>query len=486
MGNDRYPALDGAAPAGEAGEIVVFGTDRPRRPGPVDLLRHHPWLAVPVALAVVVGGAIVVRANAPTPLRTPRLVTASAIGIADLSPDEAPWTAGPGGRPGPVVITTPVHLRFEPVDGTTVTVLGMDGAGLSPVEGPGAHVDPTVGPFTTYLGTRVACDTAITPTNNTLRIRVSDGTREAVRRVAAPQLGAAVARQVRTACASWLARRDLTVTDLSARVDPRRPKVNIGVTIVNAGARDATAALALPTAYDSSTISATPTGPLTIPAHGSAQLSLAVGLGSCDEVAVQPSATASGTSDTQPVLRLFSNIGAPVGADAGQAFYSGGGPTGIVLAPDAGRRLDSALRQACGDLTGFAALIAPHGVTYAPATRRLSIRLQLDGTPGKVGSLTLVSDRANGFPETFTPLWRTRTGLVPDATGQATTTLVFRARRADVCTHGAVTIPGFSIVARVPTATATRTLHFVGFGVPWQESVVLDAVCAAERRATRA
>ena len=288
-------------------------------------------------------------------------------------------------------------------------------------------------------------------------------------------LATAWAAQVRTACGSWSARRDLTVTAAVALVAPLADVVDLELTVADAGTRSAV--LGLEPGDGEAHVTALAPGPVRLPAGGGVRLGLRVALDRCDAVSqtqwLDPNAP---PPTTQTTLGLLADVGAPVARASSTPWSDGTGATGVVLAPRAAATVDGALQQACGDLGGFAVLIAPGGVNYDAATRVLAVRLQVDGTPGRMHDVTLVSDPPLGG-QGFAPAWSTTGALRPDYTGQVTTTVRYRAPGGAVCGRDAVVLPGFGVRARVAVPAGLRTVSYAGFAVPWQDTVVLAAVC---------
>jgi hypothetical protein len=149
-----------------------------------------------------------------------------------------------------------------------------------------------------------------------------------------------------------------------------------------------------------------------------------------------------------------------------------------VLARGAASAVGEAMRSACGDLGMYVTLIAPGGLSFDKGTGLLSVRVQIDGTPDKVSDLQLVSyDAAAGDSSSFTPLWTRSRTLVPDRTGQVTTTLRYRAPAGSPCPSNGAWIPGFWIVAHVPVPGGVKTLRYDQFIDPSDSPQSIRELC---------
>ena len=154
------------------------------------------------------------------------------------------------------------------------------------------------------------------------------------------------------------------------------------------------------------------------------------------------------------------------------------GATGVVMSADAVSAVLKALRSACADLGPYVTLIAADGVTVDPGTRVLTVRVLIDGPPGRVTGLSLVSDVVSpGDVGPFKPLWTRFIGLAPDRTGQVRVTLRYQLPTGSSCPSDGGYVPGFSVYARTPVPGGIRTLRFTQFVNPEDSPKALAQLC---------
>jgi hypothetical protein len=432
-------------------------------------------LAVLAVAGLVVAGLVVVRelrgAALPTVVVLPSASAdpanpAGSAGSASLGEQGAAWQAGADGRPeGPARLVTTVAVR-RAVQGeaadrpdAVVRVVGMAGPGVTrnlapPVQLPadGRAVDVLV---VTQLDCRQV-PAAVADDAFRLRIEGRQGSRTRSGLVSGGSSGRRWADAVQLACGSWTARRDLTVSALTARADPVQPNVEVTLTVGNTGPRDAT-------------VTADPASgehgvelhglPIRVPAHGSATATISVLLQRCDIVDDQGAPDHPALSSMIDLVALAG--AAPTSGSEPPQPGEGSEPTGVVLADPVGRALADALGQACGGLDPLAVLVPSGGVRYDAGTRDLDVQVVIDVPPGRVRALSLTpvpvpsDDRA-----LHRPLWTSTPELVPDSTGQVRTTLPYHSADAGPCPVIGGYLPAVVATLHVPGAAGERVLRY--------------------------
>ncbi|HEX2810062.1 MAG TPA: hypothetical protein VHN80_28190, partial [Kineosporiaceae bacterium] len=206
-------------------------------------LRGNPRVALTltaVALMALVGAGLTARRV----LRDPGMSPLTVDGDAASSPMADPWQPGWDGRPrGPVTLAVTVGVR-RPRNARkeALNVTGIAGPGIVSTESPPVPVMvPVLGAIQVPLRAAVDCS-QVPPTvpGDAYRLQITIGgraRRESV--VSAGKPGEGWARAVQMACATWAARRYLTVSTISARVHPTLPRADLTITIVNTGTREA-------------------------------------------------------------------------------------------------------------------------------------------------------------------------------------------------------------------------------------------------------
>ncbi|HEY6795902.1 MAG TPA: hypothetical protein VI248_14590, partial [Kineosporiaceae bacterium] len=258
------------------------GGQDPRRYGSWPA-RHRRRSAVVGAVALLGAVFAAVRAFPQDPW--PTLVVVPVHG-----PSDAPalWRAGADGRPvTSVSLTVAAVVRQVPTPGASppvVRVLGLTGPGISPEDGPPVAV-PTGG-REVGLPLRAAVDCAEVPEvapSGAYGLRIEVDTRSGPRRgvVPAGAVGEAWGSAVQLGCATWAARRALTVTNLTMRVHPTRPRLDLTLTVANSGDREATLDRA---AGEDHRVRVGGPLPLRIPAHRSVTARMTTDLTSCDTI----------------------------------------------------------------------------------------------------------------------------------------------------------------------------------------------------------
>jgi hypothetical protein len=400
-------------------------------------LRSHPVLLA-VLVLVLVGAAVPLLVRH---VRSPQLPTLNVSDDGTL-PATAPWQAGPDGRPsGPVVLSVTAKLLAGEFD-ETAQVIGIAGPGLRQVGNRpiALRAGSTV---TGSLSSTVDC-AALPATLSTgaygLRVRVQAGSRSSTGVIHAGTPG----------------ERWRTMIQL-ASVSKTKPQADLTLTLTNTGSHPVTV-----TAADSqSAIELSGGLPIKVPAHSTAKATFTVVLKRCDSVAGALNQSADNVHLTS-VINLVGLAGTlPVSAGTTlQVDGDGLGATGIVLDPDAGRGLISALNEACGKMAPSFALIAPNSVRYQTSTQVLTVPVTIYTTPGRVRSLRLQADRTIGYDGAYLPLTTSVRHLVPDVAGLVQTTLRFHAPATGACADHAVFLPGILVTMDVVSPAGTRTVSY--------------------------
>ena len=374
-------------------EVLSFGTARERLPLR-EQARRHPWAVGALTLVVLAGAVVLVRAQ----LRDgPPLPTVTGVQVSRAGEDErttGPWTAGDDGRPaGPVRVEVDVTLTFDAVPAEGASVLGVGGPGVQASSATPSAVTADTPRLTTALRSTIDCSQVpmpVDPASYTVQLRAAVDGRSTAGPVDARKVTTALAGVVRTACGSWLARSDLTVSAASGTAAARTPSADLGLTVTNTGRNPAV--VALDSRFVQAWGRARPLAPVTVPPGAARTIPLAVEVERCD--GVTEARYLSGRPPTSmDVVGLVATVGEGAARGGATPWVEGTGATGIVLAADARRALESTLLAACGGLNPFAVLIATDGVRYDPATRELEVDLEIDGTPGRVRDVTLTADR---------------------------------------------------------------------------------------------
>ncbi len=394
------------------------------------------------------------------------------------------WQPGVTGRPtGPVQLEFDVRFLPVRVKGV-VTLLGMSGPGITDGRAAPQRLSATA-PTAGTLSATIDCRNVHLPVQSHdygLRLRVVDGSRRVEGTTAPGAIAATWDHTIDMACGSWLARQSLTVLGATATVDPVKPSADLTLLVVNGG--DRVVDLGLTTGFSALDVSAPATGRLVVPARGRAEVPLHVDVSACDAIPTSPAVSGSGTvENSADYLGLVALVGGrPTGAVLDpQPLPDGLAPTGIVMTDTAATAVADALHEVCGNLNVFVTLLDPSGFAFDRKRGLLTIRIQIDGTPGKVSDLRLVSDGAPaGDATAFTPLWTSVAALVPDRNGQVTTTLQYRApAQQSPCPSNGAYLPGFQIVAHVPVAGGVRTVQYGGFVDPSTVPEVMAQLCPA-------
>lgn len=435
-------------------------------------LREHPraraGLAVLAAVGTVAALAVAARVGirAVQGPRPPPL----AVTVAESRSEVAFWTPGPQGRPdGAPMLPVLVEARRTRADPDQVSLLDLTGPGL--VTSPNASTGMASGlqPTVVFRSPAVNCDSFPAephPADYRLRVSVSSGSGTAEHTVPAGA-GTGWLDTLQTGCAAWRARRDLTVTSVSAVVDPRLSRTTITLLVTNTGNQPAL----LGPVQSSTGVTVAPTEPLRIAPLSAGSAAFTLSLDTCDSVTRPVSGTAAltGTPRLTTEIGLAALAGPRLPRDLtgfAQSFdpYSEGlGPTGVVFGRDAAIGLTAALTEACGGIGPMATLLGPGSVSYRQAGGLLTIRLTVDVTPGRVRSLRLATARPEEVPDGFTPLWQDVGPLVPDRTGQVLVTLRYRVSgHSRTCLTTAGFLPTVTATLEVPVGGRVRQVRYTG------------------------
>jgi hypothetical protein len=424
-------------------------------------------MIVVVALVAAGSGAALIAARGPQ--------LADVTVRADLSAArwEAPWRTGFNGRPaGPVVLSVATIVR-RGRSGAPTSVVGISGPGVTKADNPVVEL-PVGKPVALALRAVINCASvpAVIPAG-AYGLRVSahseSGPKVAVLDVGT--LGQSWATSIRVACASWLARRALTVTALTAQVDPTRPVLGVTMKVTNSGEREGTLSSVTPAG---ATVRVSGPLPIRVPAHGSTTAKFDVLLDTCDTV--EKPANAPGGLNEPPNLStqigLAGLVGSVAAADLlarvsaqpppGADFDNEGfGPTGIRITDSANHDLYVALKRACGGLRSMVSEIRPGSVRYDRASRVLTLPLLIDVAPGRVRSMRLRAiPPAAGDDAAYRPLWTATGDLVPDRAGQVRVTLRYLAPVFGACPREGGHLSGFLATLLVPVAGVQRTVRY--------------------------
>ena len=432
-------------------------------------------------LAVAAAGALWAAYSLTAPRIPSVTVTVPTTGQGGLSLTQAPWQPSIDGRPAQsVVLTVNAYISATGRPDVRTTVLGITGPGIHDSSTSAVNVAPAHGtPW--VLAAALDCSQVHFPVHAVdyrIRIRVIGGSRSTTGSIPGGAMSSTIAAAAEQACGSWLARRDLTVVRASAIVDAVHPNADITLVIDNKNLRPAY----LDLGRGDATLTVTAGSPRqTVLAGGATStLHLHVAIGDCGVVPTSvPSNTGNGFATTSDYLGIVALVGSQPAAHRLDTNRSvdGEGPTGIVVTPTARSAIEQALRSACADLNQFVTLIAPRGITFDRQRGLLTVRINIDGTPGSVHDVLLVADPAASDAAAFRPQWSTIRSLVPDPNGQVTTTLLYRVPSGSACPSQGAWIPGFILIAHAPVAGHVKTLRYAQFIDPSQDRTAMSLLC---------
>jgi hypothetical protein len=480
-------------------------------------LRAHPAaLALIVVLAIAVAGIGAVILTRPV---QPAAVTLVEVTGLDDSPDEPRWLERPDGRPSgrPGLTIDAVLQRAEAGAGADTQIVGITGPGVVSIKNAPTRVPPA-GPVGVPLEVVLDCDRlpeTVAADAYRLRVAALSGDplrRPADREVSVQELSKRLVTATRLTCAAWSARRDLTVTAMTATVDPSRPRIAVTFTVANRGARQAFLDRALP----GFSIRFEGKLPTPIPPHGTATVSGTVVLDTCDSV--KPTEDGLYSLGRGPALSSTFNVagrsgaappdGGPTpagssppggnGAVEGRGLLEGQstvfadlesfGVTGILIARDPARTLREALDRACASLRPMLVMIAPGTVRYDARTRNLTVPVRiLVGAAVHVRSVQLRSRpgrAATGVPspgtQAYTPLWKPTGALVPDDTGQVRIDLRYLAPKTGACPESGAYLPDIVATLEVEVAGGRRQMAYSGTPNLFDDPSVPALLCAPQ------
>lgn len=463
-------------------EVLTQGRERATtssRPGGA---RRSPGPVVQVVVLALLAGAAYAAYQLTGP-RLPRLTVAATPRSAG-TPAVVAWQPGIDERPtGGVFLTMGAVIGIDGDSSGTVDVLGISGPGV--VREASRSLRLTAGgPGTTgVLAADIDCTHLRLPlVRDTygLRVRVVDGSRIVAGVVPAGSLGLRWAASVASACGSWLARHDLTVTHVSASIDPLQASVDLGLTVQNAG--HSTAYVLATTVGPALAVSTQPDGATVVSPFTEGRVLLHVDIRQCDAIPpLPPSASGGVYGTTGDALGLLALVGSRPRVNPDDPLTDGLGPTGVVFGRGEAAAVAEALRSACGGLGPYVTDLVPGGVAFDPKTRVLDLTIRVRGNASLVSDLTLVSDVAPpGDASVYRPLWITSATLRPDRSGSVSATLRYLAPpTGSPCPSFGAWIPAFTVVAHVPVPDGVKTLRYSQLITPLQWPKAMHALCRA-------
>jgi hypothetical protein len=455
-------------------EILAGGRDEPLPTVVRQWLRDNRRLAAALTVVALAAGGLAAMRS----LRDPGPPTIAVEGIAGSSPVADPWQSGWDGRPrDPVTLSVTASVRRQRPGPGLLTVSGIVGPGV--VHATSSHVAvPDEGSVMVPLRADVDCSRLpLTVPDDAfgLKITTREGTSRRTDVVSAGDPGRGWSQAVQMACATWTARRYLTVSMLVAHVHATLPGADLTVTFVNSGPR--TAVVETPkSAFPDVVVKGV--FPITVLPFSTVTAHVALELNRCDVVgSLVYSAIGSPTVSSR--INLVAIAGpAPVGEPSFEFPGDGTEPTGVVLAPVAAKALGDALTKACGDLGPVLSQIAPGGIRYDTATRDLSVTVRIGVAPGRVRTLSLQPNTAqpqNGL--IAMPAWTTTREQRVNAAGQAQVTVHYRAPSTGPCPTLGATLLGAVATLRVPASTGERILRYSLFLDMAQDTRAVAELC---------
>ena len=484
--------FEGAGP-GSAGP---GGAPRGRRPG-------RRWTATAVGVGVAVLAGVVLAGQLvpedPWPGVMVLLPVSDPLGSMRVERPAATWTAGPDGRPrgGVRFETRAVVTRSPSAPGERGTatvplrVLGFEGPGVGggqdgPVDVPASGASVEV-----PLAADVDCSRVPDRVpDSAYRLRLQAGT-AASRTPELPAGGRVWGQAVQAACAAWRARRDLTVTGVTAVTHPGDAGTRLALSVTNAGEYAATLDRA---ADDGAVVGFSVTGgaPLVVPPHGTAT-------GMFDVTAAGCSASAPDGGRAVPFTSLVGVVAsaapaAPVAAGSPAVPARGDGldglegpvPTGVVLVPDAARALRQALADACGGLEPPPLNVDARSIHLDPQTGNVVLDAAVRVPAGRVRSVelravdTLIEALGDADTSGCGPLSLSlRNGdstVAPDAGGVARFRLHFSVSLPpSPCTPTFVIVPSPLVTLTTAPGAAGPAARAVPFRVTWGADAAVTA-----------
>jgi hypothetical protein len=465
-------------------EFLAGGPERePRFPRRPQLRMWRPRPFVTVFVLSVLAGAAWVGYVITTPRIPPVRVTQLVGSPSNADQASAPWQPSADGRPSDnVQLSVNAIIWAAHRSGDRVTVLGIVGPG---VVGSLAHpiVVPAARQTRAALLATLDCSQVRLPVDEAdyrIQMQVVAGWRTTTGSVADGGISATWASSVERACGSWLARRDLTVVQASATLDPQQPNSDLTLMIENSDVR--AAYIRLGWNYPALSVSAPSAGEMTLAGGQTSTLHLHVAIGNCDYVP-PPFAAASGefatTADYLGIAALVGSRPLAPNPSTGPSPLDGTAPTGIIIAPGPATAIEQTLRAACANLDQFVTFIAQNGLRLDTRSGVMTVRITIDGTPGKVRDVQLISDPKPADNTAFQPLWTTIASIVPDPSGQVSALLRYGVpvHGASACPSHGAWIPGFTLIAHVIVGDTVKALRYTQSIDPSQDPAAIKTLC---------
>lgn len=470
------PMADDGPPAGE--RAAAWLRDRARR---------HPRVTAAVAALALVAALVPGGVAARRWLEGPQLPAGLQVSLdPGIEGDTPLWGTEVDGRPGgPPVLASTVGLLVPAGNRDGLVVTGLSGPGVVRDDGGPTSLAAGITVLRATVRPVLDCDrlpAAVTPAAYRVGLRVDSGGRQVARSVPVPESSGWVAA-AQQACRTWRARRDLTVTALSADVDPTASRLTVTLTVRNTGRHPALFA-PLPGACCGGSVGSRTV--LTVPAGGAGTAGWPVRLDTCDSVSAGPG---DGTPViVDPVLSTQLGLAGLAGPDLPAdltGFVPPSGPAveqvspiGVPLDREAAATLVDGLRRACGRLSSPALLIAPRSVRLSRPAGRVTVDAVLDVTPGRVARVTLTTDPDGPISEEYRPLWTSIGPLVPDRTGQVAVRLTYRVTGSTrgCLPYGGV-LPPMTFTLEVPEGDRVRAVRYSGMSTLTQDYTVIPRLC---------
>ena len=260
-------------------------------------------------------------------------------------------------------------------------------------------------------------------------VAVSDGARSTEADTGLGTAGRVFADQVTGLCSAHLAASYLEVGQVSGRVDPKKPQVDLTLSVINTGAAPGWVRL---TPHDDATQSSSAVD-APVPAGGSVVVHTRLTLRRCpswDQTRLPP-------DTTETPLALLATVGpsrAPgSGALAGPWAF---GP--LPVSPDAAVGLKDLMVQACGGVASPVLLSQQPRATFDRTTRVLTTKLDAYLPGGLVRRVRFLRSDSTDYPQ-LDPLLD-HAWITPDVTGVATSTISFGVPLGISCFGGGPTI----------------------------------------------
>ena len=326
-----------------------------------------------------------------------------------------------------------VQLTLEP------TRSGSAQATVTRLVGPGIATAPVIPALrsgarsqSTSVNAVVDCNRLTFPLGpDTFRahVAVSDGARSTEADTALGAAGRIFADQVTGLCSAHLAASNLMVNEVSGRVDPTTPQVDLALSVVNTGAVAGWVRL---TPHDDASQSATAVDS-PVPAGNSVVVHTHLTLRRCpswDQTRLPPD-----TAETP--LALLATVGpdrAPGPGDLAGPWAFGPLP----VSPAAAAGLKDLMVEACGGVASPVLLSQQPHASFDHTTRVLTTKLDTYLPQGVVHRVRFLRSDSTDYPQ-LDPLLD-HAWITPDVSGVATATISFRVPPGISCFGGGPTI----------------------------------------------